>query len=37
VDGTSNKDGPIEHMVEINIYYWRYRKRTEIDMIERQK
>ena len=25
-----NKKGPIEYMIEVNIYYQRYRKRTEI-------
>ena len=37
VDGTFNREGPIEHMVEVNIYYQRYRERTEIDVIEGQK
>ena len=30
VDGLLNKEGPIEHMVEVNIYYHEYRERTEI-------
>ena len=33
VDGSLNKEGPIEHMVEVNIYYQGHRKRTEIDVI----
>jgi len=37
VDGSLNKQGPIEHTVEININYQRYRKRTEIDVIGGQK
>jgi len=34
VDGSLNKEGPIEHMVEANIYYQGHRERTEIDVIE---
>ena len=37
VDGSLNKEGPIEHMVEVNIYYQRYREKTEIDVIGGQK
>ena len=37
VDSYFNKEGPIEHTVEVNIYYQRYRERTEIDVIEGQK
>ena len=37
VDGLLNKKGPIEHTVEVNIYYQRYRKRTEINVIGKQK
>ena len=37
VDSLLNKEGPIEHMVEVNIYYQEYRERTEIDMIRKQK
>ena len=33
VDGTLNKEGPIEHTVEINIYYQEHRKRTKICII----
>ena len=37
VDGSLNKEGPIEHTVEVNIYYQGYRERTEIDIIRGQK
>jgi len=37
VDSYFNKKVPIEHMVEVNIYYQRHRERMEIDMIEDQK
>jgi len=37
VDGSFNKKGPIEHMVEVNIYYQRHRKGMEIDVIGNQK
>jgi len=37
VDGSLNKEGPIEHMVEVNIYYQRHREKTEIDVIGGQK
>ena len=30
VDSSFNKKGPIEHMIKVNIYYQRHRKRTEI-------
>ena len=33
VDGLFNKEGPIEHMVEVNIYFKGHRERTEIDII----
>jgi len=32
-DGSFNKKGSIEHMVEIKIYYQVYRERIEIDVI----
>ena len=35
IDELLNKEGPIEHTVEVNIYYQRHRKRTEIDVIGR--
>ena len=37
VDGSLNKEGPIEHTVEVNIYYQGHRERTEIDAIGGQK
>jgi len=37
MDGSLNKEGPIEYMVEVNIYYQGHRERTEIDVIGRQK
>jgi len=37
VDSFFNKKGPIEHTVEVNIYYQEHRERTEIDMIRGQK
>jgi len=37
VDGSFNKEGSIEHTVEVNIYYQGHRERTEIDVIEGQK
>jgi len=37
VDGTFNKEGLIEHTMEVNIYYQRHKERIEIDIIERQK
>ena len=37
VDRSLNKEEPIEHMVEVNIYYQEYRERTEIDVIGGQK
>ena len=35
VDGSFNKKRPIEHMVEVNIYYQEYRERMEINIIGR--
>ena len=37
MDGSLNKEGPIENIVEVNIYYQGHRKRTEIDVIGGQK
>ena len=37
VNSSLNKEEPIEHMVEVNIYYQGHRERTEIDVIGRQK
>jgi len=33
MDGSFNQEEPIEHTVEVNIYYQGYREQTEIDMI----
>ena len=37
VDESFNKEGPIENIVEVNIYYQGHRERTEIDVIGGQK
>ena len=37
IDGSFNKEGPIEHTVEMNIYYQGHRERTEINIIRGQK
>ena len=37
VDGSLNKEEPIENTVEVNIYYQRYRERTERAVIGGQK
>jgi len=37
VNGSLNKEEPIEYTVEVNIYYQGHRKRTEIDVIGGQK
>jgi len=37
VDRTFNRERPIEHTVEVNIYYQEHRERMEIDIIKRQK
>ena len=37
VDGSFNKKELIEHVVKANIYYQRYRKRIEINVIGGQK
>ena len=37
VDGSLNKERPIEHTVEVNIYYQGHRERMEIDVIGGQK
>jgi len=33
MDCSFNKEGPIEHTVEVNIYYQGHKERTEIDVI----
>ena len=37
MDSSFNKEGPIEHTVEVNIYYQGHRERMEIDVIGGQK
>ena len=37
IDGSFNREGPIENMVEVNIYYQEHRERMEIDVIGGQK
>ena len=32
-----NKEGPIKHIVDVNVYYYGYRERTEINIIGEQK
>ena len=33
MDGSLNKEGPIEYIVKVNIYFKEHRERTEIDII----
>ena len=37
VNGLLNKEKPIEHTVEVNIYFKGHQERTEIDVIRGQK
>jgi len=37
VDGSLNKEEPIEHTVEVNIYFKGHKERMEIDIIGGQK
>ena len=37
MDGLLNKEGAIEHTVEVNIYYQGYRERMKINVIRKQK
>jgi len=37
VDGSLNKERPIEYTVEVNIYYQGHRERMEINVISGQK
>ena len=37
INGFFNKKGPIEYIVEVNIYYQRHRERIKINVISRQK
>ena len=34
INGIFNKEGLIEYTIKVNIYYQRYRERTEIDIID---
>ncbi len=34
MNGIFNKEGLIEYTIKVNIYYQRYRERTEIDIID---
>ena len=37
MDGSFNKEGPIEYTVEVNIYYQGHRERIKNDVISSQK
>ena len=37
INGLFNKEGLIEYMMEVNIYYQEHRERIEIDVIREQK
>ena len=37
IDGSLNKEEPIEHTVVVNIYYQEYKERTKINMVRGQK
>ena len=37
MDDSLNKEGPIEHTVEVNIYYQGHRERMDIGVIREQK
>ena len=37
MNGSFNREGPIENTVEVNIYYQGHRERMEIDVIRKQK
>ena len=37
VDGSFNREGPIENMVEVNVYYKGHVERTEINVMGEQK
>jgi len=37
VDGTMNKEEPIENTVKVKIYYQEHRERMETNMIGKQK
>jgi len=37
VNGSLNKEGPIENTVEVNIYFQEHREKMEIDVVGEQK
>ena len=37
MDSLLNKEGSIEYIVKVNIYYQRHRKKTELNIIRGQK
>jgi len=37
VDSIFNKEGSIEYTMKVNLYYKRYKERTEINIVERKK
>ena len=37
IDSSFNKEGPIEYIVEVNIYYQKHREKTELYVIKCQK
>jgi len=37
MNSSFNKEEPIEHIVEVNIYYQKHRERMVIDVINSQK
>ena len=37
IDSIFNKEGPIKYIVKMNIFYKKYKKRAEIDVIRGQK
>ena len=37
IDSSFKKEGSIEHIVEVNIYYQEHRERTKMNVIRRQK
>ena len=34
IDSSFNKEGPIEYIVEVNIYYQKHREKTELYVIK---
>jgi len=37
MDSIFNKEGSIEYTMKVNLYYKRYKERTEINIVERKK